>query len=110
MATKLTIKAADKSTYVINLAFEDEDGNAVIPDSIAWTLTDDAGTVINSRTSVAVAVPAASVDIVLSGNDLKYSDGRHRVLTVQAVYDSNLGSDLPLKDEVKFEIADLLIV
>lgn len=110
MPTTLTTRAIDKSTYVINCAFTDEAGAAVIPDSITWTLTDDAGTVINSRSAVAVAPPAASIDIVLSGNDLKYSDGAPRVLTINAVYDSTLGSNLPLKDSVRFMVSDLISV
>jgi hypothetical protein len=110
MPTTLTTRAIDKSTYVINCAFTDENGAPVIPESISWTLTNDVGTVINSRTSVDIAVPAASVDIVLSGEDLDYTDGAARVLTVNAVYDSSLGSNLPLKDSVRFMVSNLVAV
>jgi len=110
LPVKLTTKAVDKSTYVVNCAFKDENGDAVVPNELKWTLTDDAGTVINSREDVVVAVPSSSEDIVLSGDDLKYSDGRHRILTIEATYDSDAGSDLPLKESAKFMVDDLIVV
>ena len=110
--TTLTTKALEKSTYIITAAFTDEDGAAVIPDSIAWTLTDSSGNVVNSRSSVAVAVPAASINIVLSGADLAIQRAGilGRILTIEAVYDSSLANDLPLKDEIHFEILPLVNV
>lgn len=110
MATTLTTNAIDGSTYVVTAAFTDAAGSAVVPDSITWTLSDGAGNVVNSRTAVAVAVPAASNDIVLSGADLDYDDGAERVLTVEAVYDSDEGDDLPLKAECHFRVDDLVNV
>jgi hypothetical protein len=108
--TVLTTKARDRSTYIVTAAFTDKAGASVIPDSITWTLTDAAGTIINSREAVAVAVPAASIDIVLSGADLDYDDGRARVLLIEAVYDSDEGDNLPSKEECYFEVTDLLAV
>ena len=110
MPTDLTDMAVDQSTFVVACAFTDEDGDAVTPNLIVWSLTDDDGAAINARSDVAVAVPAASIDIVLSGDDLKYSDGPIRVLTVEATYDSTLGTDLPLRDSVRFAVADLVAV
>jgi hypothetical protein len=107
MATRLTTKAKDKSTYIVTCSFKDENGNDVTPNTITWKLTDDAGNIINSRTAQTVT-PAAAVDIVLSGNDLKYSDGPVRILTVEATYNSLLGTNLPLNEEVKFNISDLI--
>lgn len=106
-------KAKEKSTFVVNASFEDEDGDAITPTSITWTLTDRKGRIINSRESVSVAVPAASNDIVLTGNDLalQQNDDRIRVFTVEAVYDSAAyGNDLTLNDEAEFEILSLLKV
>jgi len=107
MPTTLTTRFNDKSTGVITLAFKDAAGTAVIPTAITWTLMNAAGGVVNSRTAVAVAVPAASVDIVLSGEDLDYADGETRRLLVQATYNSTEGSGLPLKEEIVFTINDL---
>ena len=110
MADDLTDVAIDKSTFVVTCAFTDEDGDAVVPTSIKWTLTDNVGTVINSRSNINVAAPASSINIVLSGRDLKYSDGPIRILTVQAVYTSSLGAGLPLNDSVQFHIENLVAV
>lgn len=114
MPTLLTTTAEEKSTLIVTAAFADEDGGDVIPSSITWTLTDSAGIVINSREDVEVASPAASVDIVLSGDDLALQTGESgsvlRVLTVESIYDSGAGSDLPLKDSVKFLLNDLVAI
>ncbi len=106
MATTLTTVVPDQSTIKITCAFTDAAGSAVTPDSIVWTLADRAGTVINSRSDVAVVTPAASIDIVLSGADNKYSDGAERELTVEAVYDSDEGSNLPLNGRAHYRIED----
>lgn len=105
--TKLTTPANDRSTYIVTVAFLDEDGSAVVPDSAVWSLRSGGGAIVNSREDVAIASLAASVDIVLSGDDLAYSDGAARVLTVEATYTSDAGVGLPLNDEVRFNITDL---
>jgi hypothetical protein len=110
MPTTLTAKANDKSTYVVTVAFTDEDGVAAIPTAINWTLTNSVGAVINSRSNVSVATPATSVDILLGALDLDYDEGRRRVLTIQATYNSSLGTGLPLKDQVEFAIDNLLMI
>jgi len=109
MATILTTLAIEESTYIITAVFTDETDVAVIPNNISWTLTDTQGNVINSRTAVVVAVPASSIDIVLSANDLATSStNRKRVLTITADYDSDAGTSLPLRAEAIFEIEDLV--
>lgn len=117
MPTNLTaIQANEESTYVITAAFTDEDGASVLPDSINWTLTDSSGNIINSREQVAVSVPAESINIVLSGDDLALQAGEtdeakvQRVLTIEAVYDSSYGNNLPLKDQAVFEIYNLTYI
>ena len=101
--------AVEKSTFVVTAAFADADGVAVVPNSITWTLTDMDGTVINSRTAVAVAVPAASIDIVLSNNDLTCPNGERALsLSISAVYDSTEGSNLTLKDSLIFTVKNLV--
>lgn len=114
MPTTLETHAKEESTYVITVNFTDEDDEAVVPDTIVWTLTDTAGTVINSRENVVVAVPDSEIDIVLSGDDLAIQSGEVnqgvRTLTVEATYDSTLGNDLPLKESVRFIVDNLLVV
>lgn len=111
MPTILTTRANEKSTYVITSAFTDEKGAAVVPTAITWTLASRSGTIINGRTQVAVAAPASSIDIVLSGLDLALQTGEEiqavRILTVEATYASSLGEGLPLKDQCSFTVDDL---
>jgi hypothetical protein len=108
----LTEEAVELSTYVITLACADASGDAVTPTSGTWTLTALDGTVVNSRTAVALT-PASSMSVVLSGNDLAlldtYGTGE-RLLTVQFTYSSDEGLNLPLKEEVYFRIRSLAAV
>lgn len=109
MATTLTTIATEGSTYVVTCAFYDEDGGAEIPTSdVTWRLLDDKGNEISTGSESA----AASVDIVLSGDDLAVDDQYRELhwvnLVVSTTYDSTLGSDLPLVDVVKFQIRNIL--
>lgn len=112
MATKLTTKAVRNSTYVINIAPTDEDGDAVTPNSISYTLTDRVGNVINSIEDVAIAAPSTSMDVVLSGDDLDFQTSEAgaysvtRYFTVTAEYNSDLENDLPLIATAVFSIID----
>ena len=107
------IEFDEKSAGVITVVFKDEDGDAVIPTSILWTLTTANGaTVINSREQVSIAVPAASIEILLSGDDLALLPTEQgsritRTLIIEAVYDSDLGTDIPLKDDEVITIRNL---
>lgn len=111
MPTALGEKAIEKSSYTIVVTFVDEADAPVVPNAgLTWTLTDAAGTVINSRSNVAL-VEASTVKITLTGDDLAIGDnGNKRILTIQGTYDSDLGTDLALRDQAEFYIDDLLIV
>lgn len=108
MSVKLSRIATEESTYVVTATFTDEDGAAVVPKEITWTLTDSEGTVINSRKAVSIT-PAASVDIVLSGADLDVTETRNgvREILISALYDSALGADLPLNAAAVFIVENL---
>jgi hypothetical protein len=102
--------ATEESTYVVTISFTDEDGDPVVPTAIAWTLTDNEGTVVNGRSAVSVAVPAASVEIVLQGADLVVADPAESVerrMIVRATYNSSLGIGLPLNDSCLFLVRGL---
>lgn len=107
----LTTRAVEKSTYAISVSFFDENGVAVTPKSVLWTLTDLAGMVVNGREQV-VAVPALAVDIVLSGNDLALGTDtkQQRLVVIEATYDSTLGNDLPLNESIVFPIDPVVYV
>ena len=110
---RLEDNAKEKATYVITVAFKDENGTAITPKTLSWSLTDRKGRVINSREDVAVGSPSSSENIVLSGNDLALAnnDNRIRVLSIYATYDSaTYGNDLPLREEAEFKIENLIKV
>jgi len=113
MPTTLTEHAEELSTYTVVAAFKDAAGSAVTPKSVVWTLTDMEGIVINSREDVSVT-PATSVTIVLSGGDLAFKSNEigtvKRIVTVEAVYDSDEGSDLPLNEEIILLVDPLINV
>lgn len=54
MPIKSSVAANERGTIKFTCSFVDESGEAVVPTSITWTLTDKAGNVINDRTSEAV--------------------------------------------------------
>lgn len=110
MPTLLSTLAVEESTYVVTAAFTDEDGTVVTPSSVTWTLTDNRGNIINNRNAVS-ATPGTSIDIVLTGDDLAIgTNGEERTVTIDATYNSDLGSGLKLKDECTFKIHNLLNV
>lgn len=108
MPVELTTDATEEGTYVVTASFTDEDDNDVIPNNIHWWLYDSSNSIVNSRSNVNVAVPAATIYIVLQGDDLAIigKDNR-RVLRIEYDYDSSYGSGLPGKKEVEFDITDL---
>lgn len=107
MPTTIAIAPHEESTLVLALTFTDASGGAVTPSAVTWSLHDDSGTVVNSRSNVS-ATPGATVTIVLSGADLAMpTTDRRRVLTVDAVYTSTEGVGLPLRDIVRFMIQPL---
>ena len=90
-------------------SFIDEDGDAIMPELVLWTLSDIDGTVINSREDVSIT-PDTIVYIVLSDDDLVVSGSRSRVVTVKATYNSTYGSSLTLKAAATFDIENLIVV
>lgn len=108
--TTATTKAVEQSTYVITVAFKDEEGDAVVPDSpVLWTLVTKAGEVVNNREQQEIAA-ASSVNIVLQGDDLNIlfgADEEDRSLVVETTYSSSLGSNLPIKEQFDFKVINL---
>lgn len=108
MTVKLTEKAVEQSTYIILVSFTNEAGDPVVPKSVVWTLSDKNGVVINNRADVVIGSLAATVPIVLTGNDLIMSDNPLRHVLVESVYDSaTYGNDLQLREEFSFSIENL---
>lgn len=112
--------APEKSTIGIKVDFVDEDGTALAPDTMTWTLTSRparavAAEIINGRQDVTVASPSESNTVVLSGNDLAFLTSEdeevlaERVFTVEFTYTSTLGSNLPGKAQYIFAVERLFV-
>lgn len=86
-------------TEIITVAFTDEDGVAVTPNTLAYTLIRD-GKIVNSRENVTLT-PSSTVYIVLYGNDLLAGTTK---IIVEGTYDSSSGSNLPIKKWDCFEV------
>ena len=108
MATTLG-DAYEGSTYVVLVSMTDEDGVAMVPATAKWSLRGNAGSVVNSRSQVALT-PATSMTIVLGAADLDYEENSStmRTLTVEATYDGAYGNDLPLVREYTFNITPMV--
>lgn len=109
MPTTLTTHAPEKGSYVIAIAFTDEDKTPVVPNNIVWSLVQSDETVVNNRTDV-VVTPAASIQILLKDADLAILNGakyEKRYVIIEYDYDSTLGAGIPEKEEVEFTIVNL---
>jgi hypothetical protein len=110
MTIKLTIDASKRSTYIGLADFYDEHGSAATPKSANWTLTDAGGSIVNSRNNVSFSPLSSTCTAVLWGADTTLfgaNDSGQRVFTVEAIYDSDIGINLPINDEARFEIERL---
>jgi hypothetical protein len=102
--------AIELSTYEIRVDWEDEQGNSVAPDTMAWTLHDIDNNVVNNRLNVTITTPLASELLPLEGDDLEIF-GRgpvKRYVTFEGTYTSpRWGAGKPLRDVVDFPINPL---
>lgn len=110
--TTLSERAKERGTYAITVVPKDETGTAVAPTAAVWDLTDEDGTVINSRSSVSCTSLSTSMVVILSGADLAISDDEElkRIFTIRYTYNSSYGTGLPGRDEVALFIENLNIV
>ena len=108
MGKILSVRANEEGTIVITAAYTDAAGASVVPDTANWSLTDLDGTAVNSRTAVSIVTPAATNDIVLSGDDLPTSGSdRELLLLVYGTYTSTEGAGKPFREQVRFWVNDL---
>lgn len=115
MPTKIKIDGAyaiENSSYLIELTVYDELNQEVAPKTGAWSLTDSDGTIINERDAVAISPLAATMQVLLKGDDLALSVGftgrsETRHLLFEGTYDSVYGNDNPLKDELIFPVVNV---
>lgn len=114
MPTKLPEKAIEGSTFAIKTDFavktdpSDLVGTPFTPNSgLTWSLVNKDGTVVNGKIDQPLT-PAESVTIVLKGDDLALVAGPvRRYVIVEGTFNGVLGNNLPLVDEVSFQIENL---
>ena len=107
----LTISTSpkEKGTAIVSVVFTDETGATITPTVAAWQLQRTDGAIVNNRSFA--NCPITGTEIVLSGLDLAIfgiSDNGVRIFSVQGLYDSDAGIDLPVNDEAKFKITRLM--
>lgn len=103
-------KAKEKKSYAIAVPLTGIDGVDGPPVGLTWTLSDQYGTVINSRSDV-VATPGDPTVVLLEGNDLALNVGvgNARIVTVEGTYSTTLGV-LSFGEDILFRIDDLKAV
>ena len=108
-------RVIEGSTAVFAITFTDEEDvviqNADIT-ALTWTLSDVDGIVINEKEDEVIGSPTNPQEIVLQGDDLAITgtENVQRVLTIEGTYNSTNGSNLPIKDQVRFWIDNLAAV
>lgn len=70
MPVHIQEKAIEGSSFEATINWTDENGDSVIPDTMAWSLIDSDGNIINARDATAIGAPAASEALLLEGDDL----------------------------------------
>ncbi len=112
------IVAPEKGVAIIQVVFTDEDDKSVTPNTatIKWTLTNrpaalsTIATIINSREQVTGITSAATINIVLEGDDLQILTGEEsdrfveRVLLIEWQYDSTVQTNLDAKAQHIFTL------
>ena len=112
MSLDLTAAAPEQGTYVIIATITDEDGAALTPTALTWTLMNANGQIINDRKNSTFDNALASANsIVLSSDDLALNSPNKpvRVLMIEGEYTSSYGIGLPLKEQCTFSIKDLFV-
>lgn len=98
--THLTERAPEKGHYTVTAS------STEAATALKWSLVDEDGTVINSRSSVAIATPTTANSIELDGDDLAIANSRklRRWLTVYGTYS---GGTKTIAGECSFDIDPL---
>jgi hypothetical protein len=105
-------KAIEGSSFEASIDWVDENGDAVVPTAMAWTLMDGKGNIINSRDAVSISTPASTEVLLLEGDDLKCSGENspvRRWIYWNGTYTSTThGAGKPLVDISSFDILPII--
>jgi hypothetical protein len=111
-AIDLSTQFNEKGSGAIGFSFTGLNDEEVTPNTFNWKLTDDQGTVINSRTDVS-ETPATTTWILLQGLDLAdTSTNSIRIVTIQGTYNSILGgiakTNVEYTGEYRFDLRSMI--
>ena len=109
MPVKITVHAREENSYTVVCTFTDEDTNGCVPNTLAWTLTDMDGNVINGRDAVSVTPSATAENILLTPTDTTIISGQNnkRLFLAEWTYDSDYGTGLTSKKDAIIVIDNL---
>ena len=107
----ISFYSQEGNSVIILVSVFDENGNAVIPTSAIWSLSDDNGNIVNFRLDQKIAVPALTMNIVLSGMDVMRMvfDDLIRFLKVSGTYNSSNGTGLTFAGQYRFGLIALAV-
>lgn len=104
----LTGTAVRGGSVGMKITIVDENGDALVPTAATWTLTDLEGSVINSRTDVAISPLASEMTVLMSGDDLAISDATNEyeieLFTFEGTYDPGDASAAPIRESGEFPV------
>lgn len=93
--------AKEGSTYIIEVEILDKNRSKIVPTTLYWTLVDFKGNIINNRVNIPFDNISNINYVILQGNDLTPG---WRYLTVEGLYDSIHGENLPVVQSVEFYV------
>jgi len=101
--------AKEGNTYIIDYAFTNENGSAVTIISGSWSLRNNAGVIVNSRSAISILSSSAG-SIILTPDDLVYEENSStmRTFTIKGIYNGEHGSACSIADEATFSITNLM--
>ena len=100
VTSTLNTEVLEGGTIIISASFTDENGNAATPSELSYTLYNHANGVINGKENVSIT-PDTAVSVTLYGDDLPSGN---LFFLVEGKYNSDAGSDLPIKAYAKFDV------
>jgi len=104
----LIVLAPEEGVFAIDVYARDSAGDLTTPTSVTWTLTDLAGTVINSRTNVS-ATPGNPTRITLSGDDLALTD-QTKAYEIRALLVKTLVGGVYNTKQKRFKVQNFIAV
>jgi hypothetical protein len=106
MSSTIKTRPVEGSTATLECTFKDTNNNIIESryiSSITWSLYDSENNIVNERENISEDINNLLI-IVLTGSDLPYGK---LYFYVHVVYDSTVGSNLNLRDEISFYVENL---